>query len=269
MVSRTVHRRSPQGAVDARSSGGLAGSNPAGPTRATARPLGPVATILLQEAWRLRLKLSNFRDIEDPNNPDGPLRDRPHEVVPGFDVTPGVEGEARVEYYRRLGVESHRKPPSRRKLVSGGLGIFPISVAVDRKIIRFRAEGVPIKKIARALGVGKNRVKRVLKKVEQRIRREMQMANKDSKQAGTVGLATGGLAAPRDGVAEAQQVAKERAPEPAPPSALATRALTDPVGLAREYAVAAAEILAAKQLVPQSKVNAIRLLKLAGEMLAG
>lgn len=262
-------------------------SRPAGPPTAAAvarlRPIGPVAKLLLNEAWRLRLKLSDFNDIEDPNDPDGPLRDRAHDTaaLPGEDIRPGIQSDARAEYYRRVGVESHRKPPRHRsRVVAGGLGIFPISAAVDKKILRMHAEGTGRLAIMAALHVGTQRYYRVLRQVNERIRREMQMGNKDKqgtqwtqeearRQQAELGQANiSAQQAANVSQALVPPAAREAiaASPPAVP-AMVTRALTDPAGLAREYATAAAEILAAKQLQPQSRKDATRLLRLAMEML--
>ena len=48
---------------------------------------------------------------------------------------------------------------------------------------------------------------------------------------------------------------------------LSTRALTEPVKLAREYASAAAAICESSTLQPQSRKNAVKMLKLALELL--
>lgn len=257
-------------------------ARPPAPAPTRPRPLGPVATLLLQEAWRLRLKLSDFRDLEDPNDPDGPLVDRHHDVVPKCDIPPGVEGQARAEYYRQLGVQSHSyktKIVDNRRVTAGGFGVFPISTAIDRKILRMKADGVPYDEIRATLRIGHYRYRRVLRQAHERMQRETKMGNKDEKNAARARQAIESVIGPTDGIQSPApgttqvghvDIRPDMVPPPAPTTALATRALTDPIGLAREYASAAAEILAGgRLLVPQSKTNAIRLLRLSIEMLVG
>jgi hypothetical protein len=247
------------------------------PSRAPSR-LGPVATLLLQEAWRLRLKLSGFEDIEDQADPDGPLADRGvpgHRNINGEGSEPGVVPAAQAEYYRQIGVASHsfktRLKHRNRRVIAGGFGVFPISSALDRKILRMRADGATYEEIRATLKIGDYRYYRVLRQADERIRREMKMGNKDKPDPQR--QATGQLEALNQANLSAQQQAQATqvlTPPPAPAvPAMATRALTDPTGLAREYATAAAEILTSKPLMPQSRTNAVRLLRLSIEMLAG
>jgi hypothetical protein len=144
------------------------------------RQPNPVALILLQHAWRLRLQLSGFQDIEPPGDPYGPLKQAHHlsdvpipaAIAEHHDIAP-----TRAEYYRRLGIESYRTPPPRKgtKVIISGFGIItPMhrSKAKDRKILRLLSEGIPIRSVMKQLHVGQGRVYRLLAKVQARIRRE-------------------------------------------------------------------------------------------------
>jgi hypothetical protein len=139
----------------------------------------PVALILLQQAWRLRLHLSRFDDIE---NEDGTLKQERHcQDYHGYvdsDFAPHPDHtDSRAEYYRRLGVESYRQPPprTRHKVIVSGFGrVTPMSRsrAKDRKILRLLSDGIPIRRVMSQLHVGQGRVYRLLAKIHDRIRRE-------------------------------------------------------------------------------------------------
>lgn len=153
----------------------------------------PVSALLTKQAWRLRLWISGFRDLEDPSNPDGPLdvrwRERPDRNVwlntDETTGTPDVREEARAEYYRQLGVESHRKPPvpgnRRKRIAFGPRRVFPFySAAKDKKILRLLADGVSIRAVKKQLHVGQGRVYRLLAKVKERIRRETRNGKRET-----------------------------------------------------------------------------------------
>lgn len=75
-------------------------------------------------------------------------------------------------------------------------------------------------------------------------------------------------AASRPTIGDQQRAAAAVAPPtpPLPTFALTTKALTNPIALAREYALAAAEVCGSTQLQPQSRKNVCRLLRLALEL---
>lgn len=136
---------------------------------------GPVALILLRQAWRLRLQLAGFQDIE---NEDGSLRG-PH--FPGTQLYEPTPAEiTKGDYYRRLAIESWRDPPlrhgpNRRRRYYTSFGrITPMnrSKAKDRKILFLLSSGTPIRKVMAQLHVGQGRVYRLLAKIHQRIARE-------------------------------------------------------------------------------------------------
>lgn len=100
--------------------------------------------ILLQEAWRIRLRMSGFHDLESAEDPDGPLSNagQPSHL----DKTDSVQVQHAAAYYRRIG-QLARHFPFRR----------------DADIAEMLADGAGIRSIKVKLGCGQGRIERVLR----------------------------------------------------------------------------------------------------------
>lgn len=112
---------------------------------AVCRP-NPLAVLLLKEAWRLRLRLSGFHDLENPDDPDGPLSNAGQPSH--FDTADSVIVQSNAAYYRRIGQLS-------QKLPFGG----------DRAIAEMLADGHGIRSIKSGLRCGQGRVERVQREI--------------------------------------------------------------------------------------------------------
>lgn len=112
---------------------------------ASGRP-NPLALVLLKEAWRLRLRLSGFHDLENPDDPDGPLSNAGQPSH--FDTADSVIVQSNAAYYRRIGQLSQKLPFGR-----------------DRAIAEMLADGHGIRSIKSGLGVGQGRIERIQRQV--------------------------------------------------------------------------------------------------------
>lgn len=103
-----------------------------------------MSTILLTESWRIRLRLSGFHDLENPDDPDGPLSNagQPSHL----DRVDETQVRNAAAYYRRIG-QLAMKLPFRR----------------DQQIAEMVADGAGIRTIKSTLGVGQGRVERVMR----------------------------------------------------------------------------------------------------------
>lgn len=106
--------------------------------------LSRLQVILLQEAWRIRLRLSGFHDLENAEDPDAPLSNagQPSHL----DRTDAVQVQHAAAYYRRMG-QFPRFFPIRR----------------DARIADMIADGVGTRTIKEKLVVGQSRIERVLR----------------------------------------------------------------------------------------------------------
>jgi hypothetical protein len=102
-----------------------------------------VSLCLMKEAWRLRLQLSGFHDLESADDPDGPLSNagQPSHL----DKADTVTVQHAAAYYRRVGQLASKFPFSR-----------------DREIAEAVADGASIRDIKSSLGTGQGRIERVM-----------------------------------------------------------------------------------------------------------
>jgi hypothetical protein len=140
------------------------------------RPVGRVAERILRKVWTIRLARADFRDLENPENPDAPLSNAgmpshlfdgltpahwreclesgaPNEHLANDGYRSAVSAvawgvEATAEYYRRIEHLSWRFDDDG-----------------DRAIAVALSDGIGIRRIKAELSVGQHRVERVLKQV--------------------------------------------------------------------------------------------------------
>lgn len=107
-------------------------------------PLSRLQVLLLQESWRIRLRISGFHDLENPEDPDGPLSNagQPSHL----DRTDSVQVQHAAAYYRRIGQLARH---------------FPFHK--DAVIAEMLADGAGIRTIKAKLGTGQGRIERVLR----------------------------------------------------------------------------------------------------------
>jgi len=110
------------------------------------RPVGRVTERILRKVWTLRLGRAGFRDLENPENPDGPLSDirHPRRAVGAFG-----DAETTAEFYRRMSHLAAR-----------------FEDETDRAIAEARADGAGQREIKARLHVSQRRIERVEKQIQ-------------------------------------------------------------------------------------------------------
>lgn len=115
-------------------------------SKSTAGRPNPLALPLLKEAWRLRLRISGFHDLENPEDPDGPLSNAGQPSH--FDTADSVTVQSNAAYYRRIGRLEQKLPFGR-----------------DRAIAEMLADGHGIRSIKSKLRCGQGKVERVQREI--------------------------------------------------------------------------------------------------------
>lgn len=110
------------------------------------RPVGRVTERILRKVWHLRVAKTGFRDLENPDNPDGPLSDihNPRRCLGAFG-----DHESTAEYYRRFEHLASR-----------------FEDATDRAIAQALADGHVVQRVQDELHVGQGRIERVVRTVK-------------------------------------------------------------------------------------------------------